>query len=80
MSKDLASDLADDIKAVVAKEQFGMLDELEGKHVVRDGVVFYVVKVDRRNDRVVVSDTKTEFEQTTTFAMRSFLGKKVEVL
>lgn len=66
------------LREKVYDAQAGTVAGLAGKHVVRDGVTFLVVRVDK--NKVVVSDTKTPLKTTTTFSKRSFMSKAVEVL
>lgn len=76
----LALKLADRIKGKVYAAQVGLLHKLAGKYVERNGVTFLVTKVDWRNGKIVVSDTATPLKQTTTFNIKSFLGKAVTIL
>jgi len=78
--KNLARNLFSDLREKVFSAQVGKVHRLKGKHVVRDGVTFWVKSVDWRRGKVVVSDVKTPLKRTTTFSIRSFLSKAVEVL
>ena len=74
----VARGLFSKLRENVREAQAGGAAGLAGKHVVRDGVTFLVVRVDK--GKVVVSDTKTPLKTTTTFSKRSFMSKAVEVL
>lgn len=82
MPTDMASKLADKIKAEVRKKQrdAGVVDAIEGKHVLRAGVRFHVLKVDKAKGVVVVSDTATPEKVKQKFSLKLFLGKAVQVL
>lgn len=80
MARDVSEELANRIRSSVLEAQSDMLDGLAGKYVRRDGVTFLIVQVDRKGGKVVASDTKTPVDQTTTFGIKAFLSKAVEVL
>lgn len=82
MPADMTCKLADGIKAIVRKEQrkAGLADDIEGKHVLRAGVRFHVLQVDKRKGTVVVSDTATPEKVKQKFSLKLFLGKAVQIL
>ena len=73
---------ADKIKAEVRKVQrkAKLADRLEGKHVVRSGVRFHVLKVDKAKGEIVVSDAATPEKVKQKFSLRLFLSKAVKIL
>ena len=78
--RNLSKDLFAQLRDRVYEAQVGKVHRLEGKSVLRDGVVFRVVSVDWRRGKIEVSDAKTPPNQTVVFAVRSFLSKAVEVM
>jgi hypothetical protein len=75
--KDISQELFDKIRSNVFSNQAGKVHNLKGKYVVRDGVTFLVVDVDWKKGKIIVSDTKTNVDNKTTFAIKSFLSKAV---
>jgi len=82
MPKNMSQQLADKIKAEVRKKQraSGLADSIEGKHVVRAGVRFHVIKVDKVKGEIVVSDASTPEKVQQKFSLKLFLSKAVKVL
>lgn len=80
MVTDATEKLAARVRGAVYADQVKLVHRLVGKHVERDGTLFYVVKVDWKGGRVTVSDTKTPVDQVTSFSIRSFLSKAVRVV
>ena len=68
------------VRSAVFSVQKTLVDRLIGKEVVRDGVAFRVIEADQENGVLIVSNLKTADGQTSRFAIRSFLGKAVEVI
>ena len=76
----VSATLAKAIKKGVYAKQKKLGKDLIGKNVVRNGTTFLVVGVSVKDDKIMVSGTETEIEQTNTFKLRSFLSKKVMVI
>ncbi len=70
--------LAKTIKKNVFAKQKDVAKSLVGKNVIRNGTTFLIVDVSK--DKIVVSATGTEIEQTNTFNLKSFLSKKIAVI
>jgi hypothetical protein len=70
--------LAKAVKKGVYSKQKGIAKDLVGKNVIRNGTTFLVVSVSQ--DKIIVSATGTEIEQTNTFILKSFLSKKITVI
>lgn len=82
MAKDPLTKLADGIKAGVRKKQREqkLADRIEGKHVVRAGTRFHVIKVDKKKNEIVVSDAATPEKVKQKFSLKQFLSKAVEIV
>lgn len=82
MAKDPLTKLADKIKSGVRKVQTRakLADDLEGKHVLRAGTRFHVLKVDKKTGEIVVSDAATPEKVKQTFSLKLFLSKAVEII
>ena len=66
------------IKKNALSKQKDIAKSLVGKNVIRNGTSFLVVDVSK--DKIIVSATGTEIEQTNTFNLKSFLSKKITVI
>jgi len=74
----ISSTLAKTIKKGVYAKQKNVMKGLVGKHIVRNGTKFLVVSVDK--EKVIVSASGTDLEQTNTFNLKSFVSKKISVV
>lgn len=80
--KNIARQLADRIKKQVRKVQREekVSDEIEGKHVIRAGTRFHVLKVDKKKGEIVVSDATSPDEVKQTFSLKLFLSKAIKIV
>jgi hypothetical protein len=78
--KDISKKLADQIKSSAYLAQVHKVSGLKGKYVRRDGVIFLVMSIDMKKQKIEVSDAKTAVRQTTKFSIKSFLSKAVEII
>jgi len=70
--------LAKAIKKGVYAAQKDLGKDLIGKNVIRNGTTFLVVDVTK--DKIILSGTESELEQTNTINLKAFLSKKVKII
>ena len=70
---------AEQVGNLVHDKQTKRLANMVGQYVVRGGVNFLVVRVDKKKGIVFVSDAKTPLKQITKMKIKSFLSRAVEL-